>query len=310
MAKYIHKNYFFGILIVLGLLLLLSKQESIKWNGEIGMADLINISLALITLAAVNYSKQAAESARKSTDLSKQAISFTKTQTNLMERELSATLLPKIVPSNKNIVITQSTLYKNISIEDDTDFNLSTLNLNLTNIFKGKAYMVSAWLNIDTDAISILSSYPPPDFLKDEHGRTYQINLHLDENTNIPVAIAVEFNDSNEKYLYPYTDPNTPYGNVKEVLKEEESIEISVPPYVSRLITHYIFLKLYYGLPLHDDAISLNINYKTFEQIDTEEHYQRKFSFRILSVQAFGNPLTLFIDIEYKHVETKKIPAP
>lgn len=86
--------------------------DMFSWKKGIGIADFVNIFLALVTLTAVRYSKIAAESSKTAT---MNAIN----QTKVMEEEFLISHFPQLIPLEQEFSIPMKTVERNSKLMND-----------------------------------------------------------------------------------------------------------------------------------------------------------------------------------------------
>ena len=179
-----------------------------EWDSKLGLSDLISGAAAFLTFAAVWYSAKASNSAklsaeisRESTEIAKESTLYTKKQTELMERDLINTHLPKLIPIPKEVSIPFSKI--NASLNSDRIGITPTFDIDLTNVFQGNAYMVSAWLQIDYE--QLYKSYDmldSPKAYNENHGEKYRFRVFINEpiENSIFNTLRIEDNHTTEVY--------------------------------------------------------------------------------------------------------------
>lgn len=273
--------------------LLLFNFEKLTWKTDIGIADFVNIFLALITLTAVRYSKIAAESALTSTELTSKSLMYTHK--------------PKLIPIRTRVTLPASRIDYDIGTYREMNEFKSILKLKLTNVFKGNAYNVSAWLSIEEE---VLDQFEPSDSSKDYNtffDGDYRISFSktLDKPAQkISMAVVRHKHKSISNESFFYVDYN--FYEVTPLVETNQSIHIYVPSYVALLIKHLAYNQnAVENFP--SDSVVLNIRYKTNDELDSNHYHHEKYRMYINEAHVISNYYSgykphIMLDLDFLYI--------
>lgn len=278
-SSFIKEFKYLVVIFLISIFIILNIIEYFKWDRDFGFADLINVTLALLTLTAVRYSKIAAESAKESTELSKQSISHTEEQTRMLAIDFETKNKPKLLPDEK---VFQFPLFKFPKPEEDFAPGFyDALNLSITNTFYGHAYNVSAWLYIDDNKIDSYCHKDTPRFYKQHFNDDYSFKVYKGIDGE-PIIFSI-FNDVDSSYeentLAPLSKNMlvTKYINTHPVIKHGENIKIDVPLHIHTIIGDTLYDRISRTSPFTSDDLELHITYKTSTDLDNNGVHIRKY---------------------------------
>ena len=254
-----------------------------EWNPKLGLSDIISGAAAFLTFAAVWYSAKAsnnakisAEISRESTEIAKESTLYTKKQTELMEKDLINTHLPKLIPIPKEVSIPFSKI--NASLNSDRIGITPTFDIELTNVFQGNAYMVSAWLQIDYEKLyESYNKLDSPKAYNENHGEKYQFRVYINEPIEKSIFNTLRIEDNYITEVWESSIRQAGYP-VSSILKQDEKHQIFIPDYIAKIILD----SLYNSIDLissRKDCIGINelgqlfIRYKTGSQLETSDDY-------------------------------------
>ena len=271
------------VILLISTFILLNIVEYFKWDRDFGFADLINVTLALLTLTAVRYSKIAAESAKESTELSKQSMSHIEEQTRMLSIDFENKNNPKLLPDEKSFRIP---LFKFPKPKEGFPQEFyDALDLAITNVFYGHAYNVSAWLYINDSEIDSHCHKDTPRFYKEHFKDDYSFKVYKsNKGESIIFSICNDVELSHKEDTPSALFKNmliTKYFNTHAVIKHGESIKIDVPYHVQTIIGHILYEKISRTSPFNSDNIQLHITYKTSTDLDNNGLHFRKYKVNI-----------------------------
>lgn len=254
-----------------------------EWDSKLGLSDLISGAAAFLTFAAVWYSAKASNSAklsaeisRESTEIAKESTLYTKKQTELMERDLINTHLPKLIPIPKEVSIPFSKI--NTSLNSDRIGITPTFDIDLTNVFQGNAYMVSAWLQIDYE--QLYKSYDmldSPKAYNENHGEKYRFRVFINEPIENSIFNTLRIEDNHTTEVYESSIRRVGYP-VSSILKQNEKHQVYIPDYVAKVVLDSLYTSIDL-ISSRKDCIGANelvylfIRYKTGNQLETSNDY-------------------------------------
>lgn len=254
-----------------------------EWDPKLGLSDMISGAAAILTFAAVWYSAKAsnsakisAEIARESAEVAKESTLYTKKQTELMEKDLINTHLPKLIPIPKEVTIPFSKI--NVSSNSDRIGITPTFDIDVTNVFQGNAYMVSAWLQIDFEGLyKSYNKLDSPNAYNEHHHEKYQFRVYINEPIERSVlnTLRIEGNYITEVSESSIRQAGYP---ISSILKQDEKHKIFIPDYVAKIILDSLYKSIdlsssrknYIGI---NELGKLFIKYKTGNQLETSDDY-------------------------------------
>lgn len=246
-----------------------------EWDPKFGAADVISGIAAVLTLVAVIFSAIASNSAKESARIARESTQHTKKQTELMERDLINTHLPKIIPIPQNINIPVSKIHTSLS---SNNIGVTTkFEIDVTNVTQGNAYMLSAWLEISNENLQehVNDSYSPKSY-NDLHHEGYKFRVYInDPYESIFTTLIMEEYYTTEVWQSPVRQAGYP---ISSILKQDEKHKIFIPDYVAKIILDSLYKSI--DLPSSTkDSININkfcklfIKYKTGNQLETSDDY-------------------------------------
>lgn len=256
----------------------LFKADVLTWKGEFGLSEVLNVILASLTVYAVKLSSKATESA-------KEAALYSKSQTLIMEKEFHNSHSPKLlpIPSEASLsIVKMRTDFEHVNIYSQT----TDVNIQITNVYQGNAYMTSAWLEIEKeDLVEFYSCKSSSTFYKEKSGQTYQIKSHFPNNSNkkeLHIS-TIEKNPRFNKYE-EHTSTlliRNEIRNQAAILRYNEHIVAQVPIY-----TLPIFLDILYRAwqdhsfldKRNSKIIKLKVKCQTGDQIDSDNYTLQTYS--------------------------------
>lgn len=263
----------------------------LKWKKDIGIADLINVFLALLTLIAVYFSKVAAESSKDSVLLTKQTVEYTHN--------------PKLIPLNKRISKTASKINHDIGSNLPLDHATSNFNseLEIANVFEGNAYMVSAWLSIDDEQFEKYNGLITPENYAEKFSEEYSISIEYNKEKK-PLSLHLHYGPSGNMVLESYYI----YKGAHDVaiLKPDETLKITVPSYIAIILTH-----LSYSSSIIDQlewnnravGLKLNVKYKTKNNLESDLYLMRTYSVTVPFTRYDKSTSSLEFYIQYTFID-------
>ncbi|MCC9624753.1 hypothetical protein LPB41_23975 [Thalassospira sp. MA62] len=257
-------------------------------SSKLDVSDIINLILTFITLLAVFYTSVAALSAKNSADL--------------LKLEYDNKHMPKLMPIIANFKIPRSKINQNLLDKSYLSQDYSNLNLELINVFQGNAYMVSTWLEISPKDILLLQKEKTPMSYIESFKEEYQFNK-----SHTPFLFKLTSNNKNYEY---FVFKSNQLSQIKPVVKTQETIKINFPSYVSTVLLHSIYKQIddfnSRSLP-SENSIKLQIEYKTSNELDTEQTIRRTYSVLLNTLIAFPEDDEINFDINYKFLSEKII---
>lgn len=231
-----------------------------------------------------NIAAQAAENSAKA---SHEANIYSKKQTELLEQDLLITHSPKLIPLHGNI---ETNLF---SMHEASNSAFSkTIDLNVTNVFQGNAYVVSAWLEISAENVTEFSGKVSNAFYKETMKETYTFNVINDKKLN-QKYLEVNIYNSYELNTGFFQIPIETLQDLQaSILKEHETIKVLIPPYIYPIFLHILLdnwndtykIKKEIDLP-----IKLYIKFKSASQLEQNLSSLRVYNLTISHINPILN---------------------
>lgn len=264
------------------------------WDPKLGLSDMIGGAAAILTFAAVWYSAKAshsakisAEIARESAEVAKESTLYTKKQTDLMEKDLINTHLPKLIPIPREITISFSKI--NTSSNSNRLGITPTFDIDVTNVFQGNAYMVSAWLQIDIEKLfNSYNNLDSPQSYNRYHDEKYQFKVYINKFIEKSIFNTLRIKENQITEVWESSIPQAGYP-ISSIVKQDEKHKIFIPDYVAKIILDSLYKSI--DLPSsRKDSIGINefgnlfIRYKTGNQLETTDYTIRAYKLSISNI--------------------------
>lgn len=315
MIKIDKSSYLFFVLSLIVTIFIgsvLFNFEKLTWKANIGVADFVNIFLAIVTLNSVRYSKIAAMSSAKATQ---NAIN----QTEVMEKEFAISHFPNLVPIEEDFIVHFETIdvrdlqeneYPEYLLPLDefehllVDLSLpDPLSISFFNVGGANSYFIK--LNVDIqnsqnnyihkekllDKSTLSSNTPYIKYYKMHEyddikfHELYYINLKVEEQINTPES-GIYSSVSSEDFI--------------PVVKPHELIQLPLTGLATfQLIEEALNLLPGKSKVVDKSAIRLSIKYKNSEEIETNRFTQKDFELEVVSssIKIFQNCLRFRVKI-------------
>lgn len=235
---------------------------------------------------------RSAKAAEQSAEISNLAIELTKEQTEYMKNDAINKYMPKFLPSTQNIYISS----KIIKAPGDISTEIDKLNhdIYITNVTQGNAYMVSSWLEISQeDLLENFYKEKSPEFYNRMHKYPYDL-IFQSNNDSTKSQLISNYYDGMLNFmsiLKPTIDIN---NQISSIIKPEDRHRVYVPSYVRQVIMHILYSACEnknYVQQQNKSIIKLVINYKTGNQLDSDNYMTREYSLSFSDVDYTENPL-------------------
>lgn len=253
----------------------------------------------------------AAVAAENSAQASQEANIYAKKQTELLEHDILHTHSPKLIP------IASEHEFKGVTLDHDlegmtvhhTHLNSAEgLLIEITNVSKGNAYMVSSRLEIDLN--ELFNNYDfkqSPNPYNEVHIHRYQLRVNKPHQTLSAQILEGDEVTRERTTTLPKNYKKTP------IVRENESISVSVPKYILQILID----TLYRGINNNDyfksnefKSINLIIEYKTGSQMETSKYTIKKYALTISDLHyiepthddygnIIGNHFTFSLDFDF-----------
>jgi len=259
---------------------------SLEFDPKYGVADIISSIIALLTLLTVGFSliatisaTRSAKFARESAKIAKESTNYTKKQTLLMEEDSEKNHLPKLIPISENFLIPKLVIQSTSNLSNSTYDNL--LELNITNVFQGNAYMVSAWLEFNSSSLEKYDKLTSSEHYNGTHNEKYEFriyNTHIMEKSVFNTLIKNQ-NDTIHEVLESSTFQIN-YPRIS-VLSQSGKYSIFIPDYISKIILHDLYRfeeNISKNHQFYDKHMKLYIQYKTGSQLENQDYILRTYS--------------------------------
>lgn len=262
-------NYIYLIVTsVVLVIIFLGSFGLINWKKDFGVADVINITLALLTFTAVKYTRIAAESSKQANTLSKQALEYTHK--------------PKLMPLDTSIFLPISKINEEIGSRHVLNEFRSELKLILTNVYEGNAYNVSAWMSVNEESLENLelkeTSKLYQNFFSEEYRIFFPKSFNDSEMKVSMLTIQHGVEDSLD-FDHFYIDRES-HDSIP-LLKAGEDTNIYVPSYVSVILHHLVYNPNLIEKFQPTKSIKLHIKYKTNDELDSDNYITQIYGVEI-----------------------------
>lgn len=273
--------YLLGILFIA----LMFNLGVFSWEGKIGLSEIINIALALLTYFAVRLSSKATESAKISAEASKESIKSIETQTNLMKIDVTNTHEPLLIPISREYLLPAISFNQTYLDLENLDFEIE-----IVNVSQGNAYMISSWLEIDIeDLIKIYDKKTSPGSYGEFFEHSYELNFTSKEQKSNYIETTIYPDDESyerkeddviKDHVANFFDRNEP------IIKSGQTLKVDTPQYILRVLLDLIYRALYQDINhyIENKIIKLNIKFKTREQLENEDVTVRIYQLKVSRV--------------------------
>ncbi|WP_031421424.1 hypothetical protein [Exiguobacterium sp. NG55] len=260
------------------------------WDPKLGLSDIISLIAAILTLIAISISSNAARSAQKSAEIAKESTLYMKKQVELMEIDMTNTHSPKLLPIPTRVNVELSVRESEDPPTVDWDFT-SYFSLNLSNVFQGNAYLVSAWLEISQQ------------YIEDNYNhKSSSAKFFNQTNTTYKIiTFFSEYSDDSNFYISFYSDQHKVIAehdfpirkqsySQTPIVKQDEHVAIQIPSYLKPILIDMLYQFWEDETLLKGELskiVDLKIKYKTSTQLETNTYTEKKIHFNFFRLFCF-----------------------
>ncbi|MCC9624754.1 hypothetical protein LPB41_23980 [Thalassospira sp. MA62] len=259
----------FGILVST-IFIALFATNTLKWKTELGLPDVVNILVAILTFGAVYISYRASKSAERSA-------SFSEEQTILLAKQFEYELSPALVPFG-NEYTKESNFILNHHFHPKLKEHYSkygTMTFSLKNVGKGAAYYLCTWIEVNN--IDFCYENDVTYTNKDNENTpfsSYSITYNSDGAKKISISEFTTMRQAN------YSLTNDPQYH--EIIESGQTLEILVPTLVQTLIFDSISRD--FGVDKPKPTFTFYCIYKNIKQIETDELSKITYNFSLSEI--------------------------
>lgn len=266
----------------------------------------ITVAVAIISNNNANRSATAAENSAKSGDVaaqaaenaaqaSKEANIYAKKQTELLEKDLLNTHSPKLIPiasQHEFNLVTMDQDLDLMSIYSHDEKSAEGLFIEITNVSKGNAYMVSSRLEIDaSELFNVYDFKCSPKSYNEKHSHLYQFRVSIPNQTT-DSKLTAQIIEGDEVTREKTTIDLKTYKRTP-IVRENDSINVSVPKYILQILIDTLYRGISdknYLNGIESKLIHLIIEYKTGSQLETNDFTTKKYALSITDLD-FVEPI-------------------
>ena len=255
------------------------------WDSNFGWSDIISVTAAVLTLIAVGISAHASLSAKRSAEISQEANEYIKKQTEYMEKDLLNSHSPKLLPIPLKANFPVSKIDYDFT-QEDMFHKPDKLNISIINVSQGNAYMVSSWLEVDSETLNRyfnnLNSTP---FYYNRHVSEYLFSSEIDDDSeelnNYKLNVQIYENEEDEPIDVIEGSLEKRYIDTFPIIKQNEESSVHIPNYIYPIILDSLYRKydeVDFLFDTNEKIINLIIQYKTGSQLESNEYMIRKYA--------------------------------
>lgn len=239
------------------------------------VSDMIDSSIALISLMGVIAAWRAALSSKESAKVAADSTSEMQKQTDIMEQQLKHSRSAYLLPNEQVFSVPlQPIFYKTTEeSENELDNHYGDLEVNLLNSGQGNAYHIESYFMISNfDVLKSVISFKKPLHKNTTLTEGYYLKFILEETRR---RMKIGIHDPKSRFNYVEYGV-AKYPSTKNVLQPKESFPVRMPSYFQAILLdavhrHYDRITGFSTLPL--PQFNLNVKFKEEDTI-TEDSYK------------------------------------